>query len=77
MEIVNLDVSKNNGTHWVCYYKNSERCCYFDSFGLDLPLELYNCLNSQIELSTFQVHNFNTHHCDYHCLLFLKINREI
>ena len=22
--VVNLDVSKTNGTHWVCYYKNNE-----------------------------------------------------
>jgi hypothetical protein len=38
--IINLDVSMNNGTHWVCYYKNNEKCYYFDSFGLDPPLEL-------------------------------------
>ncbi len=22
---LNLDISKNNGTHWVCYYKNNEK----------------------------------------------------
>jgi hypothetical protein len=37
---LNLDISKNNGTHWVCYYKNKDKCYYFDSFGLDPPLEL-------------------------------------
>jgi hypothetical protein len=31
--ILNLDISKNNGTHWVCYYKTNEKCYYFDSFG--------------------------------------------
>jgi hypothetical protein len=45
--ILNLDVSKNNGTHWVCYYKNKDTSYYFDSFGLDPPLELQNYLNSQ------------------------------
>ena len=63
--ILNLDVSKNNGTHWVCYYKNNEKCYYFDSFGLDPPLELQNYLSSSIELSTFQIQKFNTHHCGY------------
>ena len=37
--ILNLDVSKNNGTHWVCYYhmsgaagaKLKDKCYYFDS----------------------------------------------
>lgn len=24
--VVNLDISRNSGTHWVCYYKNNERC---------------------------------------------------
>ena len=71
--VVNLDVSKNTGTHWVCYYKNKDTSYYFDSFGLDPPLELQNYLNSRIELSTFQIQNFNTHHCGYYCLLILKL----
>ena len=53
--ILNLDVSKNNGTHWVCYYKNKDKSYYFDSFGLDPPLELQDYLNSQIELSIYQI----------------------
>ena len=28
--ILNLDVYKNNGTHWMCYYKNNEECYYCD-----------------------------------------------
>lgn len=28
--IVNLDSVKNNGTHWVCYYKNKDKCYYFN-----------------------------------------------
>ena len=51
--ILNLDISKNNDVHWVCYYKNHENCYYFDSFGLDPPLELQTYLGSSIELSTF------------------------
>ena len=31
--VVNLDIGKNTGTHWVCYYKINERCYDFDSFG--------------------------------------------
>ena len=38
--ILNLDICKNNGTHWVCYCKNKDKCYYFDSFGLYSPLEL-------------------------------------
>ena len=53
--VMNLETSKacNSGTHWVCYHKNNHwGCYYFDSFGLDPPIELRNWLNSQIELLT-------------------------
>jgi len=30
MWVLNLDVSKSNGIHWVCYYKNNEKCYYCD-----------------------------------------------
>ena len=42
--IVNLDFIENEGTHWVCYYKNKNNKYYFDSFGLDPPFELKNYL---------------------------------
>ncbi|PZR02948.1 MAG: hypothetical protein DI539_27145 [Flavobacterium psychrophilum] len=29
--ISSLDVSKSNGIHWVCYYKNNEKCYSFGS----------------------------------------------
>lgn len=39
--ILNLDVSKNRGTHWVAYIKNNNTVNYFDSFGnLKPPREL-------------------------------------
>jgi hypothetical protein len=71
--ILNLDLNKNNGTHWVCYYKNKDNSYYFDSFGLDPPIELQNYLKNEILLSTFQIQKFNTHHCGYYCLLLLKL----
>ena len=71
--IVNLDSSNNNGTHWVCYHKNKAKCYYFDSFGLDPPIELKNYLKVDIELSTFQIQKLNTHQCGYYCLLVLKL----
>jgi hypothetical protein len=86
--IVNLDSVKNKGTHWVCYSlrkrsqsdhhrmsdtKIKDKCYYFDSFGLDPPIELQKYLNSDIELSTFQIQKFNTHHCGYYCILVLKL----
>lgn len=71
--IVNLDINKNNGTYWVCYYINPEKCYYFDSFGVDPPIEVIRYLNREIEMSNFQIQKFNTHHCGYYCLLVLKL----
>jgi hypothetical protein len=71
--IINLDSYKNKGTHWTAYYKNEDKCYYFDSFGLDPPIELQKYLNCQIELSSFQVQNFNTNYCGHLCLLVLKM----
>jgi hypothetical protein len=71
--IVNLDSIKNNGTHWVCYYTDREKCFYFDSFGLDPPEELQLYLNkSSIISSTFQIQKFNTYYCGHLCLYILK-----
>lgn len=28
--ILNIDLNKNSGTHWVCYYKNKNSCYYFE-----------------------------------------------
>lgn len=75
--ILYLDSSSGKGTHWVCYSKNNKNIYYFDSFGLDPPLELQEYLKNgedkKIELSTFQIQEFGTHHCGYYCLLLLKL----
>lgn len=78
--IVNLDSSHNKGSHWVCYSKRDDVIHYFDSFGLDPPEEIIKYLKGyantgdiKIELSTFQVQNFGTHHCGYYCLIVLKL----
>lgn len=72
VDIVNLNSIKNNGTHWVCYHRNKDKY-YFDSFGLDSPIELQNYLSSDVKFSTFQIQKFNTHHCRYYCILVLKL----
>jgi len=69
--IVNLDSELNDGTHWVCYYKNHNIKYYFDSFGLDPPNEVKNYLGSNILLSTFQIQEFGTNYCGHLCLKVL------
>lgn len=56
--ILNLDSSKGMGTHWVCYFKNENKCYYFDSFGLDPPEEFKKYLKSEDKKSEIKQHKF-------------------
>jgi hypothetical protein len=38
--IINYDLSKNSGTHWVLLFIKNKECIYFDSFGLTPPPEV-------------------------------------
>ena len=40
--IENFDKSGGPGTHWVAWYKNGKTKIYFDSYGVQPPLEVIN-----------------------------------
>ena len=42
--IVNFDKSGGPGTHWVAWYKNGKNKIYFDSYGVQPPIEVINYL---------------------------------
>ena len=77
--IVNLDTSKEKGTHWVCYYKKGLDRVYFDSFGQITPIEIQDYLKSTkergigvIQRNTDIVQPFNSTICGHLCLFVLK-----
>lgn len=79
--IMNMDNSKNSGTHWVCYVKKGNIVNYYDSYGdLRPPQELIIYLGKQCTIF-YNVHRdqkFNESSCGRYCLEFLyKINNEI
>lgn len=71
--IVNLDDSKNEGTHWVAYAKIHNHCEYFDSYGnLKPPVELmqyFKYLNVFYNYTRYQ--KFNAVNCGHLCLNYL------
>lgn len=69
--VVNLDSIRNAGTHWVCYWKRGDEKYYFDSFGLDPPLELKAYLGSDILISTFKIQELGTNICGHLCIYVL------
>lgn len=72
--IINLDDSKNPGTHHCAYWKDDNKHYYFDSFGLDPPKELVRYLKPVL-FSTYQIQQFNDSNCSEWCLYVLnKLN---
>lgn len=70
--IVNLDSSKNLGTHWVAYIKLNEYIEYFDSYGnLKPPIELIRYLGPDIKYNIFNIQKSNPFKCGHFCLKFL------
>ena len=78
--IVNLNTSKQIGSHWVCYAKTGKSRIYFDSFGQIAPIEIQKYLKSVSEFrnnasviarNTDIVQSVNTHVCGHLCLFVL------
>lgn len=71
--ILNLDLKKNEGTHWVAYRKNGNTVEYFDSFGhLKPPKELVRYLDGfKIIYNSERFQNYNEINCGHLCLQFL------
>jgi hypothetical protein len=70
--ILNLDDTSGEGTHWVAWHKNGDLKIYFDSFGLDPPIELISYLKSPIQCNTDQVQDDDSFICGHLCLFVLK-----
>ena len=48
--IFNLEPSSLQGSHWVCWYKNTDSRIYFDSFGETPPPEIIQYLKTKKEI---------------------------
>ena len=46
--ILNLDDATGTGTHWVAWCRTSKNTFYFDSYGIQPPLELVEYLKHPI-----------------------------
>ena len=70
--IVNFDKSGGPGTHWVTWYKNGKTKIYFDSYGVQPPLEVVEYLGSPICYNTDQLQPVGQVFCGHLCLYVLK-----
>ena len=70
--IVNFDKSGCSGTHWVAWYKNGKTKIYFNSYGVQPPLEVIHYLGSPIHHNTNQLQPAGEVFCGHLCLYVLK-----
>ena len=70
--IVNFDKSNSPGTHWVAWYKNGKTKIYFDSYGVQPPLEIIRYLGKLIYYNTDKVQPAGQVFCGHLSLYILK-----
>ena len=70
--IVNFDKCCGPGTHWVAWYKNGKTKIYFDSYGVQPPIEVINYLGKLIYYNTDQFQPAGQVFCGHLCLYVLK-----
>jgi hypothetical protein len=70
--IVNLDSSKNSGTHWVAYWNGPRISIYFDSFGLPPPKEVASYLQPTRLQQTSQLQELSQVICGHLCVVVLQ-----
>ena len=79
--IVNLNDSTQPGSHWVVIHLkgSSQAIEYFDSFGLNAPMELVNLSNKfhvYYLYNSTQYQDLNSVLCGYWCLYFVNESRK-
>ena len=69
--ILNLDISKNEGTHWVCFYNNKNQNIieYFDSYGLPPINTIINNFNYIYNSNQYQ--SYQSKACGYYCIYYI------
>lgn len=75
--IINLDVNKNPGTHWVAFWRNPDGTGeYFDSFGARPPSNLMASLQElspkELIYSNVTLQHESSSSCGLYCIFFLR-----
>ena len=71
-----VDVSGEElpGTHWVCFFIERGKACYFDSFGFNPPAEIQLFLKdyTPFPFNKKEIQNLHSGWCGDYCLFFLS-----
>ncbi len=68
--IINLqDHNIGDGTHWVAFRYSEDVCEYFDSFGIQCPIEILNVTEGKKLLyNVKQIQDYNSSACGWFCI---------
>jgi hypothetical protein len=69
--IINLDTSKNEGTHWTVVFYHPLKSLYNDSFGFVPPLELEEKIKPYI-YNNKDLQDWNSDACGWYAIAFIK-----
>ena len=71
---INLDHSKNIGTHWVVIFVKKDGVIYFESFGVEyIPEEIKKSIgNKNIKTNIFRIQDYNLIMCGYFVFYLLN-----
>lgn len=74
--IVNTDISRATGEHWLGLVLEEEECLYFDSFGLPIVdetlLKYLNPFYDKVTYSDVCIQHVTSNKCGKFCILFVK-----
>ena len=69
--IVNMQSSNvGNGTHWVCFHNINNNLFYFDSYGIEPPLEILKNANS-CYYNVNEIQSYNSQACGWFCVALI------
>jgi len=72
MWVLNLAGSSGNGSHWIAWFKINGKNYYFDSFGIQPPIELVRYLRPPILYNTEKIQRNEQVFCGHLCIYVLK-----
>jgi hypothetical protein len=73
--IINLNTSKQDGSHWTAVLYTPLTSFYWDSFGFVPPQELEEVIKPY-EYNNTDIQDFNSDACGHYCIAFIKFLKD-
>ena len=74
--ILNMSSTGHPGTHWVALHTYNDLTVYFDSFGIEPPVEVINWSLSRVLYSDYQLEELDGINCGQIALFCLKLSQN-